>query len=200
MVEGVNRSLFAALSAPPDMSGGALILAWGLANLLVYMGPVLLILLWVLGEAGDRHAAVTAALSALLALAVAATLSASYFHPRPFMDGLSLNYLRHAPDTSFPSDHATLLFAFGWSLLFVRPPTMRLVWILAMCLAVAVGWSRVYLGVHYPFDIIGGAIIALACAAGLCLPWGRRLALALTAFGERVYNWPLAKLSDRGRK
>ena len=39
-------------------------------------------------------------------------------------------------------------------------PAGRLVW---WAMALAIAYSRVYVGVHYPFDVIGGAILGLFC-------------------------------------
>ena len=69
---------------------------------------------------------------------------------------------------SFPSGHAlssTCLFA-GLALLtlpHLRRPAWRLTVIVSAVLGVgAIGWSRIYLGVHYPSDVIGGFLIGLA--------------------------------------
>lgn len=121
MLDTLNRSLLEWMVASPDTSGGALLLSLVLAEWAIFIGPAALILLWVLGDTQDRRAAVGACLSALLALALAAVISSVYLHPRPFMDGLARNYLHHAADSSFPSDHATVLFALAWSL-FLTPP------------------------------------------------------------------------------
>lgn len=186
MFETLNHRLFELLSAPPEMSGGVLIAASLLAQGAVFIAPALLVSIWLLGDNPDRCSAVGACLSALLALSVAGAASSLYFHPRPFMDGISRNYLHHAADGSFPSDHATLLFALGWSLLFVRPPSMRLAWIIPMSLAGAVGWSRIFLGAHYPMDILGAAVMGLVSAFLFSLPPARRMSSMLTGHGERI--------------
>jgi|SRR5579885_1326118 undecaprenyl-diphosphatase len=55
---------------------------------------------------------------------------------------------------------------------------------LALLLAVAIGYARVYTGVHYPFDILGGAIIGLLAAWIALL--ARRLLRPAAQFAERV--------------
>ena len=194
MLESVNQSVFQSLSAPCELSGGALLIALVLAQWAILAGPTLLVFLWVFGDPDERRAAVSAGLSALLALAVAATISSLYFHPRPFMDGLAHNYLQHGPDSSFPSDHATLLFALGWSLALIPPSMLPRAWVVPMALAIAVGGSRVFLGAHYPLDIFGAAVVGFVSA--LCLTsarcaWGVR---TLTDLGIRFYDWPLSAL------
>ena len=66
--------------------------------------------------------------------------------------------LGHVPkDPSFPSGHTTIAFAAATVLSYYRPR-----WAPAFfLLAVAIGFSRVYVGVHYPLDVLGGAILGL---------------------------------------
>jgi undecaprenyl-diphosphatase len=74
---------------------------------------------------------------------------------------------------SFPSGHSSAAFAF-FLLLGVlagrgQPPRMRLTWLLLASLpAAAIAGSRIYLGVHWPSDIIAGAMLA-ACFCALSL-------------------------------
>lgn len=66
---------------------------------------------------------------------------------------------------SFPSGHATLAFA-GATVLAAWEPKLSIVYYI---LAILIAWARIYLGVHYPFDIIAGAI--LGYSIGKCALW-----------------------------
>ncbi len=87
-------------------------------------------------------------------------INSIYMRPRPF-DELDANLVFYTPtDPSFPSNSATVLFALAWGIfLFNRKAGAVL-----LALAAIHGFSRVYVGVHYPLDILGGAIIGLMVA------------------------------------
>jgi membrane-associated phospholipid phosphatase len=76
--------------------------------------------------------------------------------------------LRQQPahGTSFPSSHTAMAFAVAVTLIPFLPRRGVAV---ALVYAVLVGWSRVYLGVHYPLDVVGGAGIGLAVGGGALL-------------------------------
>ena len=82
---------------------------------------------------------------------------------RPFVLSKNLKSIRIGIDPySFPSGHTTAAFALAMSIsLLTLSPTIRLVFLV---LAFGVGFSRVYLAVHYPSDVLAGAIIGSSFA------------------------------------
>ncbi len=188
MIEDLNRQAFLLLAASANLSGARLIAVYALAQWLIYLVPAALVLLWMFGDRQDRNAAVAAAATGLLALLLAHATSTLWFHPRPFMVEPVRNYLNHAPDSSFPSDHATLFFALGFSLLVRRPPSCAWLWIALVLGGAAVGWARILLAAHYPLDIGGAALIAALSTGIVHSAHGRRVCSWLTATAERVYG------------
>jgi membrane-associated phospholipid phosphatase len=70
---------------------------------------------------------------------------------------------------SFPSGHATASAAIGVSIVlaFLRPGHRRRVWILvAVGIAFAMAFSRVYLGAHWLSDVVTGVLLGSVCAIG----------------------------------
>lgn len=83
--------------------------------------------------------------------------------PRPWLTVAGLVPLIYETDpNSFPSGHTCAAFAAGVIWAKELPHTwMR---VLAVVLAVLMGLSRLYVGVHYPSDVLAGAMIGTTCA------------------------------------
>lgn len=78
------------------------------------------------------------------------------FDHRPFMDHHLTQLLLHASGSSFPSDHTTAGAGAAMAvLLFTK--FKKTGWILLLAAAL-IGFSRIFVGVHYPADIAGGLI------------------------------------------
>lgn len=96
-------------------------------------------------------------LALVLAYATNYTISIFYFRLRPFASLLDVNKLisKDAIEKSFPSDHATLVFVLAVSVFMIN----KKIGVIFLVAAVLVSLGRVYVGVHYPSDILAGALI-----------------------------------------
>jgi undecaprenyl-diphosphatase len=139
-----------------------------------------------------RHGVIAAGLAAALGLALAHGITMVWDRPRPYEahSGVRL-FVPASHDPSFPSDHATAAFAIAVSL-YLRS---RGVGVLALAIATVLGLARVAVGVHYPFDVVGGALLGTAAALVLWIEpvrsWLNRLGDLAGSLYERGASWAL---------
>ena len=104
----------------------------------------------------------------ILQMAAAAILSRGiiteairFFFPqdRPFVENGSIPLIPHESSSSFPSGHASLFFALG-TVLYLYNKKAGALFLLA---SVVIGIARVLAGLHWPIDIVAGALIGVAC-------------------------------------
>ncbi|MGW9041933.1 phosphatase PAP2 family protein [Streptomyces lydicus] len=129
---------------------------------------------------------VWAPLAAGIALLANIPIRAFVERPRPFKDHAGLTVLIPGKsDYSFVSDHATLTMAVGVGLFIAS----RKYGVLGILLALAEGFCRVYMGVHYPTDVVGGFALGTAVAL-LLAPLAQALLVPLmTAIGRSKVAW-----------
>ena len=105
-------------------------------------------------------------LRVLLAMAMAWTLARIGQHlipmPRPFALGLGTQWLTHANSSGFPSTHASVAFAFGAAVAVNSKSGFMAT--VALAVACMIAWSRIYLGLHFPSDVLTGIAVGLICA------------------------------------
>lgn len=106
------------------------------------------------------YAAVSLSIDAVLCNVIIKPLVA---RPRPFdfFDVITRDMLIIPPPTdfSFPSGHTAAAFAFSAAIYYKN----KVLGIIAFVFSVAMGYSRLYLCVHYPTDVLAGAILGIVC-------------------------------------
>jgi len=109
----------------------------------------------------DLILAWNAVLGIILGLVFNYFLSLIFDRMRPFDAGLGTNIYGEAITTgSFPSEHTMIAFAIAASIYLVHKKSG----LVAFAFAFLVGFSRIYVGVHYPLDIIVGAFVGVGMA------------------------------------
>jgi undecaprenyl-diphosphatase len=159
----LNNHLFLLLNASAKASFIVVGLATVLANDLIYLVPLLLVGLWVWATSDDRAGLLATSVMAALALFANQVVGQFWYEPRPFMIGLGRTLLNHAPENSFPSDHTTLIVSVGVGLMATA--AARRIGVAVIAVGILVGWARVYLGLHFPIDIISSRLIAVLFGA-----------------------------------
>ncbi|WP_242220897.1 undecaprenyl-diphosphatase [Bacillus cereus group sp. BfR-BA-01380] len=160
-----------------DLAGRSSFLDRGMifiTNSVPYVVIAFMLFLWFTANkekrAEKQYTAMYIVFSCLLGLSINAILHLVYYHPRPFVAHHVHQLIPHPADSSFVSDHSVLVFSITCTLL-LRNDSWKypvLVW------AIIVGISRVFVGVHYPADVIGGALISYG-ASLLVMKFSKKL-------------------------
>lgn len=187
-LEALNRSLFLAINATPATPRWLIDTALVVANDLIWLVPLALVLMWLSGDARQRAVTIRACAVTLLALGANQLIGLAWPHPRPFVIGLGHTFFAHAPDPSFPSDHGTVFSAFVLTLLLGGMVRTGLA---ALVVGVAVAWARIFLGVHFPLDMIGACVVSCTTYA-VAAPLWNACGAVLTRFAVALYRALLA--------
>ncbi len=152
------------------------------------------------------------AFACLLAYLLNLTVEQFVFEPRPFIAHHVNLLISHTNDDSFPSDHTAWSFAVVGMMLFSLPELLHASWqkrlnvskqgerwlllrplllmVLALVMACSIGLARIFVGVHYPGDIVGGAISGLFAAAIITIVrrhWLQSPTRAVITFAQRLH-------------
>jgi undecaprenyl-diphosphatase len=130
----------------------------------VVIYAVALVVLWLAADPGGERtfkvAALAGAVSAGLALLVNRLVASAWERPRPYEAHPGVYHLTSSHDPSFPSDHASAAFGIAVAILLIAG---RVGW-LFLAAATVIALGRLFIGAHYPGDVLAGAAIGTAVA------------------------------------
>lgn len=169
--EIIDERIFLGLRDPLELAGtgrslwlretAADLTALGGYPVLVFAGFLILVALLV---AGERRAALFLILTLTSGSAVSSGLKLWFDRPRPDL----VDHLDQTFTSSFPSAHAMVSMV-GWiafamisSRFLSQAALRRFVFGAALCIALIIGITRIYLGVHWPSDVLAGWAAGLA--------------------------------------
>lgn len=189
-----NLHLFELINAPPGLSPLRLVLATSVAHWGIGLIPLALAFAWLHVDHAARRELVQMLMAVLLALGLAQIVTYIWPQPRPLALHLGVQYLELGNDPGLPSEHVTVF----WTLALSALSTRRFaVWAFPLLAAgLLVGWSRVFLGVHFPFDILAAfpvSVTGAVAARGLRRPSMKAVARLLALY-DRLSHWVCSKM------
>ncbi|MGG5839446.1 undecaprenyl-diphosphate phosphatase [Huaxiibacter chinensis] len=197
MLENLNYGLFYLINATPASPEWMIDVATFIAKDLINIVPALVVILWLWGPrkqvSAQRQLVIKVAMALVISMTASWTLGHLFPHDRPFVDHIGYNFLHHSADDSFPSDHGTVIFTFALAFLL-----WHRLWsgVVLMAIAAAIAWSRVYLGVHWPLDMLGGLLVGMIGCLSAQILWnlfGTPLYQALQRIYRICFAFPIRK-------
>ncbi|MBE7123230.1 undecaprenyl-diphosphatase [Bacillus cereus] len=157
-----------------------------ITNSVPYVAILFMLILWFNNGKKEnamrkQYTVLYTTLSVSIALLVNVIIHAVYYHPRPFITHHVNQLVPHAADSSFVSDHSVLVFSIAF-VFILRGEKLKYI---ALIWAILVGVSRMYVGVHYPLDILGAAFLTFI-TSGLVIQ-STRILEPLTSFIFKMY-------------
>nr|WP_278357478.1 phosphatase PAP2 family protein [Acinetobacter lwoffii] len=168
-LDQLNLYLFHILNVPDQASIWMIDYASLIAHDLVYLFLLIFAIAWFRGSYEVKTGIIKAFIFTAITLLMSEVLSAILNTPRPFVIDVGRTLIEHAPTGSFPSNHMSIFSGIAFAYYFSpqRDLGRILIWT-----AWLVAWSRVYVGVHFPIDMLGAFLMAIIVnLAGLPLWW-----------------------------
>jgi len=128
---------------------------------MIYIFAGIIALVFLLGvikkDKKIRWVAINTALFTAINIILAYFIGITFYNDRPFVNNKVNLLYPHIEDASFPSDHATTTMSIALGLNKYN----KTLGVILTILSIIIGFSRIYVGHHTPFDIIGSYIMVL---------------------------------------
>ena len=192
-LDALDLHIFLQVNGQPSAPHWLFVPAYFLATQLIYLLPVGLAGSWCWGTERERQLVLHVLFAVLVLLLLNQAIGLAWPRPRPFMLGVGHTFFSHTPTPSFPSNHAGIVWTCG--LVLASGIRSRVLGWLTLVAGAGVAWARVFLGVHFPLDMIGAMVTALLAWRLTAFVWpglnGVLYGLCLRAY-HSVFAYPIA--------
>jgi len=158
MLDQLNIKIFNSINQLAGQNAWLDSIAVSFAEYTPYVFILILVYLW-FKKREDKNIVLYTTYSATLGVIINRIISFFYYHPRPFAIDLGQTLLDHATDSSFPSDHTTFILSIAILLVYFK--RTRKLALFMLTLALFASLARIYVGVHFPFDILASLSVAV---------------------------------------
>lgn len=160
--------LFALINADAQTPLFSIQLARVLSAWTPNISAALVLLALLFGSPAVRRTMLMLLLSMATAWAITRLIRWGFPAPRPFQLEMGTLWVQHGGRASFPSQHASGAFALAMALALGVTRHRKALVALGFAAAMGICWSRIHLGVHFPSDVIAGALVG---SIGAVIVW-----------------------------
>ena len=127
------------------------------AEYLIYLTLIGIFIITFKGKVRERKALLLTLLALPIVVIIIKMIHLFFYEPRPFVSLHIAPLISHKADASFPSRHTAIMSAIAFAYLYCKSKWAPLFILLTFW----VGLSRIYVGIHYPLDILGAVIVGI---------------------------------------
>lgn len=127
------------------------------ARVIIFVAFLLMVILTFRSGVKEKKAFILAIISIPVIILLIKIIHIFFYEPRPFITFHFSPLFPYRDDASFPSRHASMMAAVAFSYTYFKSKWAALF----LLFMIWVGISRIFVGVHYPIDIIGGILTGL---------------------------------------
>lgn len=127
------------------------------ARVIIFVAFLLMFILAFKGGIKEKKVFILVIISIPIIILLIKIIHIFYYEPRPFITYHFIPLFPYGDDASFPSRHASMMVAIAFAYTYFKSKWA----LLFLVFMLWVGISRIYTGIHYPIDILGGILVGL---------------------------------------